>query len=231
MNTSFRVSGYAATATANMLQLTSNFLPDQSLTPEEIVANCARRGAPEDWDAFVRCFQHLIAATVTKTVRFLTGASIEMVEDLVQETYVRFSANRAQILRTFVPTHADAVFGFVKTVAMSVATDHARRQGALKRAASRTASIEDISPEFVSLQQGAGVEREILLAEIAARVDKCTQGPNAARDRAIFWLHFRDGMTAKSIATIPAIGLKEKGIESVILRIVRYLRQVVPGRK
>jgi len=231
MNPSFPLSGYAATATSRMLQLTPKFVSHQSLTPDEIVRRCALRGTPEDWEQFVRCFQHLIAATVSRAARFLAGASVEVVEDLVQETYVRFAANQAQVLRTFVPTHPDAVFGFVKTVALSVATDHARRRGALKRAASRTLSLDALGPDGPGAGQETPVERAILMKEIAERVARFTEGPNAARDRAIFWLHFRDGMTARSIAAIPAIGLKEKGVESVILRIVRHLRESFPEGK
>ena len=46
-----------------------------------------------------------------------------------------------------------------------------------------------------------------------------------ARDRAIFWLYYKQGLSAKAIAGIRTIGLSVKGVESTIGRMVRLLRQ------
>jgi len=41
--------------------------------------------------------------------------------------------------------------------------------------------------------------------------------PNYIRDCAIFWLYYRQGLTAKAIAQLPDIGLTVKGVEKYIV--------------
>jgi hypothetical protein len=48
--------------------------------------------------------------------------------------------------------------------------------------------------------------------------------------RQIFWLHYRQGMTAKEIAGLAYLGLSEKGVESVLFRLVRLVREEFAGR-
>ena len=45
----------------------------------------------------------------------------------------------------------------------------------------------------------------------------------------IFWLYFRQGMSTKEIASMPAIGLSAKGVGSVIERLKHCLREQIIG--
>lgn len=45
----------------------------------------------------------------------------------------------------------------------------------------------------------------------------------------IFWLYFRQGMSTKEIASLPAIGLSAKGVGSVIERLKRSIREHILG--
>jgi DNA-directed RNA polymerase specialized sigma24 family protein len=47
----------------------------------------------------------------------------------------------------------------------------------------------------------------------------------SARDRQIFWLYYRQGMSAKEIAAIPSLDLGIKGVESVIGRLNELIRK------
>ena len=67
--------------------------------------------------------------------------------------------------------------------------------------------------------------RSILLREINAALGRLAVGQNLERDRRVFWLYYRVGLTANAIASLPAIGLSTKGVESTILRLTRLLRQ------
>lgn len=49
--------------------------------------------------------------------------------------------------------------------------------------------------------------------------------PQDRREQVIFRLYYRQGLTAKEIASIPAFGLSVKGVESVILRITNQIRE------
>jgi hypothetical protein len=56
-----------------------------------------------------------------------------------------------------------------------------------------------------------GIDR--ILRHVTAR------NPDQERDRTIFWLRHRQGLTASEIAAIPSIGLTTEGVESVLLRL------------
>jgi RNA polymerase sigma-70 factor (ECF subfamily) len=87
---------------------------------------------------------------------------------------------------------------------------------------------EDIELAMLKAEEPHGLygdmERWILLQQI----DECLAGRTAeatcSRDRAIFWLYYRDGLTAKAISELPEIGLSVKGVESTLLRLTRIVR-------
>jgi hypothetical protein len=51
--------------------------------------------------------------------------------------------------------------------------------------------------------------------------------PHLERDRKLFWLYYRVGLTADAIAGLPSIGLSTKGVESSLLRLTRLLRDEI----
>ena len=54
-------------------------------------------------------------------------------------------------------------------------------------------------------------------------------GPDQERDRMIFWLYFRQGMSTKEIASLPTVGLGAKGVGSVIERLKHCIRERILG--
>jgi hypothetical protein len=46
---------------------------------------------------------------------------------------------------------------------------------------------------------------------------------------AIFWFFYEQGYTAKEISLLPNVGLTVKGVEAVILRLTRYVRERLEG--
>ena len=51
------------------------------------------------------------------------------------------------------------------------------------------------------------------------------------RDRALFWLYYRQGYTAEEIARVPATGLTAKGVESALRRVTTWLREEIARNK
>ena len=45
----------------------------------------------------------------------------------------------------------------------------------------------------------------------------------------IFWLYFRQGMSTKEIASLPGMGLRAKGVGSVIERLKQHIRDLIVG--
>jgi RNA polymerase sigma-70 factor (ECF subfamily) len=197
-----------------------------SLTPEELIGACVETGAPAAWEEFVRRFRPVIAGTVMRTVRRFGESAPELIDDLIQETYLKICANRCRILREFKPQGPDAVFGLLKTVAFSVAQDHFRGGLTAKRGAGRRETSLEVYIEsaFAGREALPHADREILLREIDEHLSSVTEPAARDRDRQIFWLYYRHGMTARAIALIPGIGLTQKGVESAIQRLTNHVR-------
>jgi RNA polymerase sigma-70 factor (ECF subfamily) len=168
-----------------------------------------------------------------RTARRFGQSAPELIDELVQETYLKICANRCRILREFQPEAVDAIFGLLKTVAFSVAHDHFRGGLAQKRGAGQ----RELTLDGYTEQAAAGrddlphVEREILLRQIDDLLTLAMDPATGTRDRQIFWLYYRHGMTSRAIAAIPAVGLTQKGVESVIQRLTGHVRGHLVGSK
>jgi RNA polymerase sigma-70 factor (ECF subfamily) len=124
------------------------------------------------------------------------------------------------------------VTGYIKTIAANVAHDYFRSMHSQKRGSGETAaSFEDVELRVRSAGLGGQetIEREVLLKQIHRCLEACSAGPDQERDRLIFWLYYQHGMSAKAIASLPAVGLTAKGVESAIFRLTRMVREQVVG--
>jgi DNA-directed RNA polymerase specialized sigma24 family protein len=122
------------------------------------------------------------------------------------------------------------VLGYIKQIAINVTRDHLKAEHSQKRGAGETDQwVENAEPPALSTSHGGqcDVEHEIVMQEINRCLEGCTAGPEQERDRMIFWLRHQQGLTAKAIATLPGIGLTESGVESLIARITRDVRERV----
>jgi RNA polymerase sigma factor (sigma-70 family) len=68
------------------------------------------------------------------------------------------------------------------------------------------------------------LERNVLLQEIDRELRELLPDRFGVRDRTIFWLHYRDGLRASEIASIPGIRLSPRGVEKVLLRVSHLMR-------
>jgi RNA polymerase sigma-70 factor, ECF subfamily len=195
---------------------------------DELVLHCLQTGEESAWIEFVRRFQPLIAGVVMRVGRRWGESSCEVLDDLVQETYLKLCADRESLLRNFQATHPDAVFGFVKVFTANLVHDHFKGVHSKKRGGgTRTEPADDNTPEAPNSasSDAKSIERAILLSQIDVCLLGAESGPNAKRDRNIFWLYYRVGLPASAIAALPTIGLTTKGVESTILRMTRAVRQ------
>jgi len=176
----------------------------------------------------------LIAGVIAKRIRRWTGTvNSSLVDDLVQDTYLKLFANNFKALREFECDHESAVFGFLKIVASNVVHDHFRSHCSQKRGRGKDPeSLEDMP--YIALSSTSvedQVEHRILLHEIDSCLKERHQEPTSSRDGVIFWLYYRDGLTARAIAQLPNIRLSVKGVESTIHRLTRHVRVRLNGRR
>lgn len=201
-----------------------------SVSDEELIRACAESNDCTAWEEFVARYHRPISLSILRIAHQWGGSPQQVVDDLVQETYLKVCSDKCRLLRDFAVQHPDAVPGYIKTVAVNVAHDHFKSLHSQKRGAGETAQLlEDVEPCAQSRDMGgqAAIEREVLLKQIDRCLETCSEGPDQERDRLIFWLYYQQGMTAKAIAALPTIGLSAKGVESAIFRLTRLVREQI----
>lgn len=199
-----------------------------TLSASDLFHRCATESDAAVWEEFVRRFTPVIARTVLRVVRRNSDCSTNLIEDLVQDTYLRICADDRRLLRTFVSRTEDSPYGFVKVVAASVALDFFKSRLAAKRAPELKADgIDDriVGDERHGLTNALTLsERTILTEQIDRQLCMIVASGELQRSRTVFWLYFRAGLTASAIAALPSIGLTTKGVESLLFRLVRSMR-------
>ena len=65
----------------------------QVLSDDELVRECAERPCPEAWAEFIRRVHPLIASVVMRGCRQWSDTRPEVIEDLIQQTYLKLCAN------------------------------------------------------------------------------------------------------------------------------------------
>jgi RNA polymerase sigma-70 factor, ECF subfamily len=200
-----------------------------TLSAEELALTCFRGGDENAWSEFVRRFHPLIARIALRVSRQWGERSPQVLDDLVQDTYVKICSERERLLQTFTCSHADAIYGFIKVFTTNLVHDHFKASRAEKRGGAsinNAIEITDVAP-LVANSKGteALFERNVLIQQVDACLKGLSSGSCSERDQRIFWLYYRAGLAASAIANLPSIGLTTKGVESALLRLTRQIRQ------
>src|SRR5882672_3685220 len=99
----------------------------------KVIAGCIEDPGGRARDEFVCRFQRPIASMIVKTLNRYGVLQPDLIEDLIQDTYVRIFDDRSRILRQLKVIDENTIFGFVQSVAFSTVVDHFRSRFALKR--------------------------------------------------------------------------------------------------
>lgn len=199
-----------------------------SVSCEQLIQVCGDSDDADAWEEFVSRFQRSITLSVIRTTHPWNDTPRQVIDDLVQDTYLKLCADRCRLLRDFAAKHPDAIPAYIRTVAINVVHDHFKAHYSQKRGAGKVhESLDDVHPQAGSQRTGGenAMERVILLKQIDECLTACAVGPDQERDRLIFWLYYQQGMSAKAIAALPAIGLTAKGVESAIFRLTGLVRE------
>lgn len=245
MNKQRRITGRERSVAVSMIDSDS-----RSTGLHCLLQNCIQTCHDELlWAEFVHRSQPVIAAAAIKTIRRWVTPTLSLVEDLIQETYLKLFADNAQALRRFVCHEENALYGFLKVVACNVVHDHFRCIYSQKRGGGRQDETIDHA-ELASKIEGADriitrrrrsgkvITTEVNLLDdlhrriMLQQIDAClrNQFSETSRDYTIFWLHYGKGLTAKAISCVPSIGLSVKGVESALLRLNRLVRVKMASR-
>jgi len=203
-----------------------------ALSANDLATACFQSGDELAWAEFVRRFHALIASVAVRVARQWGESSLQLVDDLIQETYLKLCGGGLLALRNFKARHDDAIYGYIKAFTANLVHDRFKSSRAQKRGGGVNVSSIDCELAAPTATETSVVilERKLLLEKVAHCLQKVSSGPNAERDRRIFWLYYRVGLTAQAIAALPTIGLSTKGVETIILRLSRAIRQELTVR-
>lgn len=198
------------------------------LSATELFATCARGADAACWQEFINRFNPVIARSVLRVAIRHGSTQKPVIEDLVQETYLKICAEQCKLIRSFTPQSADSAFGFLKVVAANVAQDFFKGRLARKRAPESGAqSVEASTPAKAEAPDNCltETERGVLIDQIDRRLKTALPREELQRSRTVFWLYYRSGLTASAIASLPSVGLTAKGVESLLFRLTKLVRE------
>jgi RNA polymerase sigma-70 factor (ECF subfamily) len=205
-----------------------------SLSLKDVVCLCAGPRDDEAWEEFVSRVGRPISLTIMRAACLRGELSRSLVEDLVQITYLKLWEDGCRLLRDFAIQHPDAILGYIKKTAANATHDYFKHVHSQSSGGDKAhVSTSDVDPEAGD-EVHTSEERitfEIFLKEIDEHLKHCSTGPDQERDRTIFWLYFRQGMSTKEIASLPTIGLSAKGVGSVIERLKHDIREQIVGSR
>lgn len=195
----------------------------------ELIRACAEPGDGAAWEEFVSRFRIPISLAIKRTTCQWRKDPAQFVDDLLQETYLKLCADKCRLLLDFAQQHPDeAVLGYIKAIAINVTHDHFKSLHSQKRGAGE---IDQLLDDFEPAAQGGSfggpeaMEREVFLKQVHEQLRTCAAGSNQERDCLIFWFYYLQGMTAKAIAALATVKLTAKGVEAVIYRLTRCVRE------
>jgi len=204
--------------------------PYSSLSLQSIICLCAGPRDDEAWEEFVSRVGKLIHLTVMRTASLWGQSSRSLVDDLTQMTYLKLWQDGCRLLRDFAIQHPEAILGYIKKTAANATHDYFKHNHSQScGGANPHVSTSDVDPEAGKEVQGSQerIAFGVFLNEIDHHLKRSLTGPEQERDRMIFWLYFRQGMSTKEIASMPTIGLSSKGVGSVIERLKRCIREQI----
>ena len=186
----------------------------------DLLQLCLSSDEQEQWGEFVRRTQPLIASVIINTVRRWKTPAPSLVDDLIQDTYLKLFANDKKALRAIKNEFENTIFGYLKVIASNVVRDHFRQP---------VNKADEIEISDTVLPPGPN-DRERLeffhkKEEIKGILETLSASETYDRDIAIFWLFYEQGYTAKEISLLPSFGLTVKGVEAVLFRLARYARE------
>lgn len=203
----------------------------KELSSSKLLQLCLTSNADDAWYEFARRYQPVISSVVVKTLRRCINPSPSLVDDLVQETYLKLCDHNFKALRRFECRHENALAGFLKVVASNVTQDYLRSRLSIKNGNGKADDqLDEATPQkhFV-VSSNKLAERRIMLSQIASCLERESSEANFKRDCRIFWLYYWCGLTADEISRRPEIELSVKGVESALFRLTKLLRTKLGG--
>lgn len=193
---------------------------------DSLISRCIRYDGAA-WAELIETHRPYVLRVLVRTVGVEAASAAE---DLEQELWGRLLANRCEALRPLVDADPSGVRAFLCRAALNLGRDHRRR---LKvRQVVQSGPLEELVPNARDESDGIDLlyERHERRQQILEALEQVLAPPNAERDRLIFLAHYQDGLSASEISRM-GVGLAPKGVESLLLRLVQRVRQLLQEKE
>lgn len=193
----------------------------------EVIEECLHGGRnTEAWVELEHRTRPVLAAVAARTAYRCGCLSPDVVQDLTQEVFLKLCRSDFELLKQVRGKPENSIIAFLKVVTANLVHDHFRAEsGPQRRPEGGWVSADSLDWAAEDRRSPQTLARKLVIDEIDAVLRAELTGPAGARDRQIFWLKHRHGMTAKAIAAIPAFQLTEKGVEASLVRTLRVVRR------
>ena len=209
-------------------------MEDVCTSVNELAKACAISADAAEWQEFVRRCMPLTSLMALRVSRmWVANPSSAVVDDIVQEVFLKLCEQQRRILRDFEPRGEDSFFGLLRIVTGSVANDYFRRLYSAKRGG-KVVTMPLIEEDGHLPIDGSHPAKQMQQAALLAQLDeKLRSAPDTIteRDRNLFWLYYLQGFTAEEIARTSGGGLTAKGVESALRRVTLWLRTEVQRKR
>jgi len=200
-----------------------------SLEAPDLMRECGKDlQNAELWEEFYSRFRRKILLYLLRAYRMLGGPFDEFAryaDDWIQDVFTKLVQNEGRVIRSFRGATELSVYAFLGSIAVSIVADQLRSQRTLRRSVQvvpldelqgLSAAQADTDAQLSAMLQVIDVERALLADE---------ESQNPERDLLIFKLHFVEGLSAREIASMPALKLTTSGLEKVLTRVRSRLLQ------
>ena len=212
----------------NSIQSTNPF---HLLPLHKLLTICLESNEEMSWGEFIQRCQPFIARVVAKALRMHgTVAKVEIVDDLVQETFLKLCASNFKALRRFQCEQETKLYAFLKKVAANVVCDHLRGISCSKHGGGREIVPLDFILNDVAGPNSSGThQRQVLIKEVFRYLAGRLAQSESVREYEVFELYYQQGFTAKEISELSHLRLTVKGVESMLWRLTREIRLEFAG--
>jgi RNA polymerase sigma-70 factor, ECF subfamily len=187
---------------------------------ESLYSRFLETGADDDWNRVVASLVPVFARVVYRVSRQYSMSDAGVVEDALQEALLKLHAQRDRLRQRLAEIEIASVEPYLKVLAANAARDFLRSQGGGQRA---EPAADDITFEGFLANLGVSSKPEAEESLLYSEIDRALGEDD--RDRTAFWLYYRWGFKAREIASIPALSLSVKGVESLLPRTAERVRR------
>lgn len=191
----------------------------------DLLDRCLESRHEDAWGELVRRLHPLIAGVVIKTCFRCGVTHRDALDDFIQEVFLKLCRDDARVLRSCELKDETSLFSYLKVVTANVVLDSHKYRSAVRRSHKAERPLDD---DFPASRPASDIPLlEVDIERVLHKEDV------AIRDRSIFWLYFRQGLSAREIAHMIGMSgdsLSVKGVESCLRRLTTLLRERLTER-